>query len=260
MDKRKFTDLVIDIDSVFYRVGDRSLKLISNEVMKNWFNTLKENHNIYLVSNRLDFHEVEKRLKQYKINRIPKEIYTYKEKIDFRRKVVEKLIKYQSLDKHLSKVLFVSGNPYFIKEIDVLGLKTCYVRELNRDCKDIKVGTFSVDRIGAINSILLYQDAENNDVSKKASKVKNLEIADYTYIIGSGYKLLDRKEFNENAIFSRSYNNTNPKDTLAVSSDLLELFSYQRQAIATLFLNNGSNDSFDTAPTFEKKISKNYMK
>ena len=249
MKKRKYTDIVIDIDSVFYRVGDRSIGSIGHEVIKNWFNTLKSNHNIYLVSNRLSLKEVEKKLRNYKIHRIPKNIYCYKDNIDFRRCVIEKLIKFELNNQNLSSVLFISGNPGFIAFRENLGITTCYVRELNKEYKEASIGTLSVDRVSAIASLGMYQTIQDD---KKVTK--NLNIKDYIYIIGSGYDLLKRESFNNNATFSREYKDTDVNNTLAVSDNLLELCEYKQKQIATLFINNGHNDRIDLITTYEKRL------
>lgn len=254
MRKRKYTNLAIDIDSVFYRIEDRDLRLPSQQIIKTWFNTLKENYNIYLVSNKYSCHEVEKKLRKYKIHRIPKGIYCYKDNIGFRREVIEKLINLESNDKKLSSVLFVSGNPYFLAAISNLGLTTCYVKELNKKNQENTVGTFTVDKVNSISSIGMYQNTTIQPLSNEQTTTKNLNIKNYIYIIGSGYDLIPKTAFNSNAIFTKEYNDTDINDTLAVSDDQLELLVYKRSRIATLFINNGYNDTVDLKTTYEKKI------
>lgn len=255
MKQRKYTDLIVDIDSVFYRIGDKNIHLISHEVIKNWFNTLKEHYNIYLVSTRLSSHEVEKRLRNFKVHRIPKGIYCCKSNIDFRRNVIEQLIN-KTNDRKLSSVLLVSGNPFFLASKENSGITTCYVRELNKEYKETSIASLSVDRVNALVSLGMYQKTSTPTIKSEEKTVKNLDISDYLYIIGSGYNLITRETFNLNATFTKEYNNTDEEQTLVVSANPQEIWDYNHtnHNIRTLFLNTGYNDTIDITPTYEKRL------
>lgn len=252
MDKNKFTDIVIDIDSMFSKVSDRSFRLIEQDVIKLWLNSLKANSNIYVVSSKLDTREIERKLRKYRVHRIIKAIYVAKDDIEFRRNVIDNLIGKQFVSRDLSNVLFVSGNPYFITQKTDLKLNTCYVKELNRKNSSLNVGTFRVDKLSSINSLTPFTDRKKEKVPL-ASKVS---IKDYLYIIGSGYTLVNPDIFNKKAVFLDEEDICNKDTTLAVSDDLYEIRKYNSMDFDTLFINTGINDCLDIKATYEKKLIK----